>query len=75
VKKTGADRLAPLGSEREREDAREKELPLIGGVRLSDGAGAWPGWAELARLGCFFLFFFSGFSNFFSIEFSDPNSN
>jgi hypothetical protein len=41
VNKTGADRLAPLGSEREREGARERELPLIGGVRLSGGAGAW----------------------------------
>jgi hypothetical protein len=41
VKKTGADRLAPLGSEREREGARERELPMIGGVRLSGGAGAW----------------------------------
>jgi hypothetical protein len=45
VKKTGADRLAPLGSEREREGAREGELPLTGGVRLSGGAGARPGWA------------------------------
>jgi hypothetical protein len=40
VKKTGTDRLAPLGSEREKESAREGELPLIGGVRLSGGAGA-----------------------------------
>jgi hypothetical protein len=39
AKKTGADRLAPLGSEREREGARERELPLTGGVRLSGGAG------------------------------------
>jgi hypothetical protein len=39
-RKTGADRLAPLGSERERERTREGELPLTGGVRLSDGAGA-----------------------------------
>jgi hypothetical protein len=38
---TSADRSAPLGSEREREGARERELPLIGGVRLSGGAGAW----------------------------------
>jgi hypothetical protein len=44
---TGTDRSAPLGSEREREGARERELPLIGGVRLSGGAGAWLGWAEL----------------------------
>jgi hypothetical protein len=40
AKKTGADRSAPLGSEREREGAREGELTLIGGVRLSGGAGA-----------------------------------
>jgi hypothetical protein len=32
--------------QREREGARERgELPLIGGVRLSGGAGARPGWA------------------------------
>jgi hypothetical protein len=42
-KKTGIDRLAPLGSERGREGAREGELPLTGGVRLSGGAGARPG--------------------------------
>jgi hypothetical protein len=45
VKKTGADRLALAGSEREREGAREGELPLTGGVRLSDSVGARPGWA------------------------------
>jgi hypothetical protein len=45
VKKTGADRLAPLGSEREREGTHEGELPLTGEVRLSGGAGARPGWA------------------------------
>jgi hypothetical protein len=37
---TGADRSAPLGSERGRESARERGLPLTGGVRLSDGVGA-----------------------------------
>ena len=47
VKETGADRSAPLGSEREREGAHERELPLTGGVRLSGGAGARPGWADL----------------------------
>jgi hypothetical protein len=45
VKETGADRSAPLGREREREGTREGELPLTGGVRLSGGAGARPGWA------------------------------
>jgi hypothetical protein len=68
-KKTGADRLAPLGSERVREGTREGELPLTGGVRLSGGAGARPGWACWAGLGCFLLFFFSEFSNSFSIFF------
>jgi hypothetical protein len=42
-RKTGADRSAPLGTEGGREGAREGELPLTGGVRLSDGAGARPG--------------------------------
>jgi hypothetical protein len=36
-KKTGADRLAPLGSERGREGTCEGELPLTGGMRLLDG--------------------------------------
>ena len=45
AKETGADRSSPLGSEREREGAHEEEPPLTGGVRLSGGAGAWPGWA------------------------------
>jgi hypothetical protein len=36
-RKTGADRSTPL---RWREGTREGELPLTGGVRLSDGAGA-----------------------------------
>jgi hypothetical protein len=44
-RKTGADRSAPLGNERKREGAREGELPLTGGVCLSDGACARPGWA------------------------------
>jgi hypothetical protein len=45
AKETGVDRSAPLGSEREREGAREGELPLTGRVHLSDDAGAWPGCA------------------------------
>jgi hypothetical protein len=44
-RKTGTDRSAPLGSEREREGAHEGELPLTCGARLSDGVGARPGWA------------------------------
>jgi hypothetical protein len=79
---SGQRKLAPTGwphwpaSER---GGREGELPLTGGVRLSDSAGARPGWADLGRLGCFPFFFFSGFSNSFSISFSIgfsiPNSN
>jgi hypothetical protein len=57
-KKTGTDRLAPLGSERGRESTREGELPLTGRVHLSDSAGARPGWADWAGLGCFLLFLF-----------------
>jgi hypothetical protein len=73
-KKTGADRSVPLGSERERDGAREGELPLTGGVRLSEawahGRAAWLGRAGPARLlGCFPFSFFSGFSNSFSIYF------
>jgi hypothetical protein len=45
AKETGADRSAPLGSEREREGVHEGEQPLTGGVRPSGGAGARPGWA------------------------------
>jgi hypothetical protein len=75
VKKTGADRLAPLGSERERESARERELPRPPVKRR--GRVAWLG--LVGRLGCFPFFFFSRFSNSFSIsffiEFSNPNSN
>jgi hypothetical protein len=55
---TGADRSAPLDSEREREGARERELPLTGGVRLSGGAGARPGWAELGWFGLLSPFLF-----------------
>jgi hypothetical protein len=45
VKETGADRSAPLSREREREGAREGELTLTDGVRLSGGPGARPGWS------------------------------
>jgi hypothetical protein len=41
AKETSADRSAPLGSERAREGGHEGEPPLIGGVRLSGGAGVW----------------------------------
>jgi hypothetical protein len=45
---TGADRSAPLGSEREREGARGRGLPLTGGVSLSGDTGARA--HDLARL-------------------------
>jgi hypothetical protein len=72
--------VGPTGQRaREGGRAREEKLSLTGGVRLSGGAGARPGWADLGRLGCFPFFFFSGFSNSFSISFSigfsNPNSN
>jgi hypothetical protein len=72
--------VGPTGQRaREGGRAREEKLPLTGGVRLSGGAGAWRGWADLGRLGCFPFFFFSGISNSFSISFSigfsNPNSN
>jgi hypothetical protein len=38
-------------------------------VRRRERAGTRPGLADLGRLGCFILFFFSGFSNSFSISF------
>jgi hypothetical protein len=47
AKETGANRSALLGSEREREGAREGELPLTGGVGLLGGVGARPGWGKL----------------------------
>jgi hypothetical protein len=54
---TGADRSAPLGSERERESSQERGLSLTGGVRLSGGAGAaWLGQVGLAGLHFLFLF-------------------
>jgi hypothetical protein len=64
------DRAGPRRREREG-DARVGVLSLTGGVRVSSGAGARPSWAELGRLGCFLFlfFFFSEFSNSFSISF------
>jgi hypothetical protein len=80
---TGADRAAPLGSERERKGAHEGEPPLTGGVRMSGGAGVrarglaglnWAGWAAFSF--SFFLWIFKFlFSISFSIGFSNPNSN
>jgi hypothetical protein len=55
---TGADRSDPVGSEREREGARERELPLTGGVRLSGGTCARPSWAELGWFELLSLFLF-----------------
>jgi hypothetical protein len=62
----------PHSAERERgeragaETAADRWCPP---VRRRGLAGARPGWAELGRLGCFAFFFFSGFSNCFSISF------
>jgi hypothetical protein len=60
------------GADREGPRRREKEKGCGGeatGAHLSGDAGAWPGWVELGRLGCFAFFFFSGFSNCFFISF------
>jgi hypothetical protein len=69
VKETGADRSAPLGSEREREGACERGITADrrGPPVRRRGRAAWLG--LVGRLGCFLLFFFSGFSNSFSISF------
>ena len=65
--------VGPTGQRaREGGRERERELPLTGGVLLSGGGGArardlarlsWAGWAA------FSFFFFSEFSNSFSISF------
>jgi hypothetical protein len=71
--RTRAKQLAPTGrpqrAESERESAREGKAAAD---RRRGRTGARPNWAELC---CFSFFFFSGFSNFFSIGFSIPNSN
>jgi hypothetical protein len=74
AKETGADRSAPLGSEREREGAR--------GRIATDRRGPPVRWRKRAtwlglvgRLGCFPFFFFSRFTNSFSISFSIGFSN
>jgi hypothetical protein len=79
---TGVGRSAPLGSEQEREGAREGELPLTGGVRLSGAADArarglgWLSWAGGAAFSFYFsLDFLIPFLFSFSIGFSNPNSN
>jgi hypothetical protein len=66
---TGADRLGPLGSEREREGARARGTAADrrGPPVRRRGRVAWLG--LVGRLECFLLFFFSGFSNSFSISF------
>jgi hypothetical protein len=69
----------PTG-QKAREGARAGDLPLRGGVHLSGTVGArasslaglnWAGWAA----GLLSFFFFSGFSNSFSISFSIWFSN
>jgi hypothetical protein len=73
----GADSLAPLGSEREREGARERKLPLTCGSHLSGGAGARPGWAELGRWAALPFSFSLDFPIAFPFLFSrvfNPNS-
>jgi hypothetical protein len=66
---TGADWLAPLGSEREGGKGARDRLPLTGGACLSGAAGARPGWAELGWFWPEWLFLFPEFPNSFSISF------
>jgi hypothetical protein len=61
VGEIGIDKLAPLGSERERErEERAGRLVSTGGVHLSEAAGArawgWAWWAGLGRNGVSFFF-------------------
>jgi hypothetical protein len=61
VKKTGADRLAPTGRERDRERARERGTAVDrrgAPVRRRVRTGAWPGWAELGWFGLLSPFLF-----------------
>jgi hypothetical protein len=48
----------------------KRGLAPTGGARLSETEGAWARLGLVGRLGCFALFFFSKFSNCFSISFS-----
>jgi hypothetical protein len=80
MKKTGADRLAPAGRERERESARERGTAADSPpVRRRGRVGARPGWAELDWFGLLspflFLWIFQFLFYFFSIGFSNSNSN
>jgi hypothetical protein len=76
---TGADRLASLGSEREREGACERGTAADRRGPPVRQRGRAASLGLVGRLGCFLLLFFSGFSNFFpisfSIGFSNSNSN
>jgi hypothetical protein len=60
------NRCRQPGPTRQREGERES----AGKETAADGAGEWPGWAELGRLGCFGLFYFPRIYNCFSISFS-----
>jgi hypothetical protein len=78
AKDIGADKSAPLGSEREGGRARGRTTADRRGSPVRRrGRAAWLG--LVGQLGCFLLFFFSGFSNSFSISFSigfsNPNLN
>jgi hypothetical protein len=79
---TSADRLAPLGSEREGGKGARDRLPLTGGTRLPGAAGArarglaGPSCDGFSQIGfSFFPEFPNAFFYFFSLGFSIPNSN
>jgi hypothetical protein len=68
--RTGVDKLAPPGSERERERVRGCGSSLIGGTHLSSDAGVRPSWAGLGRTGLNSVFLFPGISKGFFFLFS-----
>jgi hypothetical protein len=73
AKETGADRSAPLGSEREREGTHEGE-PACQAARARGLAGlSWASWAAFSF--SFSLDFLIPFLFLFYIGFSNPNSN
>jgi hypothetical protein len=67
AKETGADRSAPLGSEQERDGAREGELPLTGGVATRARGLVGLVWAAFSF--SFSLNFLIPFPFLFSIKF------
>jgi hypothetical protein len=69
ARQTEAPTRRPHRTVRGRKEERRGSAPT-GGARLSETEGARARLGLVGRLGCFALFFFSEFSNCFSISFS-----